>query len=1065
MGKKILKASAGTGKTYRLSIEYIVALLKGESYKDILVMTFTKKATSEIIERVVKFLKLLSSDFSDEDEKKDKESLIKSILQLYPEVKFDVEKIKKINEEVNSQLDDLKIYTIDSFIGKIFRGVIAPHLGIENYTIIDQDEEEKINFEILEIIFKDKKKFNIFKEFLDSNFEKNVDNYAAAFKSILAERWKYLVLKESALSLEKRITQNSGRSKFEIIEEILLVIGKIRDVKGPTRALESYVGEKYKHYLDLSSEEKLNFVDNSTTDFLESNIWNGRSINTRLKGVDGEYNQLLILMNELRGVISVDIYINEIIPYEKSVLEFIDELYNIYDELKVKEGKLSFQDVTMYTFKHYKDEKLNLFKEGEITEYFKQIFDSKITTLFIDEFQDTSVLQWKILKGVATKTKNVFCVGDEKQSLYGWRGGEKELFEKLSIILNAEEENLDTSYRSDKGVIEFTNKVFQNCSKLYGENIENIGLKWDFLPVKASKEESGYIEIIDGEVLLAEMENFYEIVAETLLNKFQGNYKEIAIIARTGKDLSEIATVLSDNKISYILKSKSNIFIHRVNDAIFKLLKYLAYNSFFSLLEFLRSDLIMIDSELLKDVLKNEKDILLYLNGENEAFIMEDDRINQMLSTIKKIKIKYNESDGKIESFIIDIFSAFEVLKKYNGNTDIKNYYRFLEITKDYDSLGDLIFKADINPNNPEFAQVSMEESNSVTLSTIHGSKGLEYDTVIYIHNPSSNGNNSGKLNFYLELDFNYEYAKNFIICNSKHRKIISNFKEYTGKNDFEYIIKEEYKKEQEELNNWYVAMTRAKKNLFVILVKDKTLDTNGKETDLKKDNLLHHAIKNMENINGVLDRDEINKMDNKSERENKNNEENTESNESFLKLNFSPLQLSEEILTENSAKIEKEFLEFSISAEESKTIGTIIHYYLENLNSLNSEDREKAKVKTLSQYGGTLGYNKLKKILEGDSLKQTLENNKNIFSKEWDIVYNEYEVMTKNNELRRIDKILVKRHTDSEKGIIKIIDYKTGEKDEEQLAEYREIIGDNLKSEGVFHKYNIESSFIMVKY
>ncbi|MBP9510154.1 MAG: UvrD-helicase domain-containing protein, partial [Fusobacteriaceae bacterium] len=203
MGKKILKASAGTGKTYRLSIEYIVALLKGESYKDILVMTFTKKATSEIIERVVKFLKLLSSDFSDEDEKKDKESLIKSILQLYPEVKFDVEKIKKINEEVNSQLDDLKIYTIDSFIGKIFRGVIAPHLGIENYTIIDQDEEEKINFEILEIIFKDKKKFNIFKEFLDSNFEKNVDNYAAAFKSILAERWKYLVLKESALSLEK----------------------------------------------------------------------------------------------------------------------------------------------------------------------------------------------------------------------------------------------------------------------------------------------------------------------------------------------------------------------------------------------------------------------------------------------------------------------------------------------------------------------------------------------------------------------------------------------------------------------------------------------------------------------------------------------------------------------------------------------------------------------------------------------------------------------------------------------------------------------------------------------
>lgn len=1061
MGKKILKASAGTGKTYRLSIEYIVALLKGESYKDILVMTFTKKATSEIIERVVKFLKLLSSDFSDEDEKKDKESLIKSILQLYPEVKFDVEKIKKINEEVNSQLDDLKIYTIDSFIGKIFRGVIAPHLGIENYTIIDQDEEEKINFEILEIIFKDKKKFNIFKEFLDSNFEKNVDNYAAAFKSILAERWKYLVLKESALSLEKINVKKSEIQKHEIIEEILFITEEIKNLKNPTLDLEEYLSKNFKNYLKLSLEEKKIFIDDNADIILSNNIWNGNRIRKNMKDIVEQREELESLLNGLRGVISVDIYINEIIPYEKSVLEFIDELYNIYDELKVKEGKLSFQDVTMYTFKHYKDEKLNLFKEGEITEYFKQIFDSKITTLFIDEFQDTSVLQWKILKGVATKTKNVFCVGDEKQSLYGWRGGEKELFEKLSIILNAEEENLDTSYRSDKGVIEFTNKVFQNCSKLYGENIENIGLKWDFLPVKASKEESGYIEIIDGEVLLAEMGNFYEIVAETLLNKFQGNYKEIAIIARTGKDLSEIATVLSDNKISYILKSKSNIFIHRVNDAIFKLLKYLAYNSFFSLLEFLRSDLIMIDSELLKDVLKNEKDILLYLNGENEAFIMEDDRINQMLSTIKKIKIKYNESDGKIESFIIDIFSAFEVLKKYNGNTDIKNYYRFLEITKDYDSLGDLIFKADINPNNPEFAQVSMEESNSVTLSTIHGSKGLEYDTVIYIHNPSSNGNNNGELNFYLELDSNFEYAKNFIICNSKHRKIISNFKERTGKDDFEYIIREEYKKNQEELNNWYVAMTRAKKNLFIFLKNDKTVDSNGKETDLKNNNILHHALKNIENISGILDRTKVNRVENESE----NDEEGIELNNRVLELNFSPLQLSEEILTENREKIKNEFSEFSISTEESKTIGTIIHYYLENLNSLTSEDIESAKMKTLSQYGGVLGYSKLKEILEGESLKQTLENNKNIFSKEWDIVYNEYEVMTKNNELRRIDKILIKKHTESEKGIIKIIDYKTGEKDEEQLTEYREVIGDNLKSEGVFDKYNIESSFIMIKY
>lgn len=56
---------------------------------------------------------------------------------------------------------------------------------------------------------------------------------------------------------------------------------------------------------------------------------------------------------------------------------------------------------------------------------FFEILDGKIDTIFIDEFQDTSILQWKILKDIIDQTNNVICVGDEKQSIYGWRGGEK----------------------------------------------------------------------------------------------------------------------------------------------------------------------------------------------------------------------------------------------------------------------------------------------------------------------------------------------------------------------------------------------------------------------------------------------------------------------------------------------------------------------------------------------------------------------------------------------------------------------------------------------------------------
>ena len=84
MGKKlILKASAGTGKTYRLSLEYIASLMVGIDFKDILVMTFTKKATAEIKERILKFLKEIC-----ESEEKRVEIKKRKIFKIYMEMFF-----------------------------------------------------------------------------------------------------------------------------------------------------------------------------------------------------------------------------------------------------------------------------------------------------------------------------------------------------------------------------------------------------------------------------------------------------------------------------------------------------------------------------------------------------------------------------------------------------------------------------------------------------------------------------------------------------------------------------------------------------------------------------------------------------------------------------------------------------------------------------------------------------------------------------------------------------------------------------------------------------------------
>ncbi|MGL5232474.1 MAG: UvrD-helicase domain-containing protein [Fusobacteriaceae bacterium] len=1086
--KKILKASAGTGKTYRLSIEYIVSLLKGESYKDILVMTFTKKATGEIIERIVDFLRLLSADSEDGKILKEKDELKKSILNLYPEIIFSDDKIKEISKEINSQIDNLRIYTIDSFIGKIFKSAIAPHLGIENYIIIDEDEEEKINIRLLEKILENKKSFEIFKDFLANNFEKKVDNYGEVLKGLIDTRWKYLLLKESGIPLEKRIDTETKREITEIIDEILSVIENIRDIKDKERSVESYTAGHLKKYLQMSCEEKSNFVKENWELLLEKNSWDGRSIKSNTKDIGDEFGKLVELTDILKEEVSISTYNNEVIQYEKSVLEFIDELYKNYDEIKLREGKLSFQDITTYTFKYYKDEKLNLFSNGEITEYFKELFDSKIKTVFIDEFQDTSVLQWKLLKGIVAKAQTAFCVGDEKQSLYGWRGGEKELFEKLSSILKAEEESLDTSYRSKESIVNFTNELFLNCAKLYEENFPFQDLTWDFSPVKSFKKDMAYIKIIEAENNEGSEDELYEssekikgyekIIAETLLQKFNGVYKNVAIIGRKTKELAEIATVLSNYNIPYTLKSRTNIFNHRVNDSVFKLLKYIVYSDFLSLLEFLRSDLIMIDSSLLKEVLKNKEKITESLDSDLDEIITGDLLLDNVFSRIKSLKKKYRSFRGKVESFIVEIFMSFPVFEKYNGDTDIKNYYRFLEIAKNYDSIGELIFLADNNPSNQEFAQVSIEENNAVTLTTIHGSKGLEYDTVFYIHNPSDRGKKADKLNFLLDLDENFEYAKNFVIYSSKHSKLISNFSTYTAKNEFDFIDRSGYKKIQEEINTWYVAITRVKSNMFLILVDDKTTTKKDKAVDVKGVNILHYALKKMENEMGVFSRESIEEGMLKAEVFQSEKEDFLESglglelensskleDKSEFKLNLNPLEIDEETLLENSKKIEEAFYEFSILNEESRKIGTALHYYLENISSLEKRDIEVAKNKTLSQYGSILGYGRLKSILNSPKLKKSIDGQKEIFSDKWDMIYNEYEVRSQNGELKRIDRLMIKKPTLQEKGEIFIVDYKTGEKDVQQIEEYEEIIKIMLQEQGIEEKYNIKSEFVILKY
>ena len=185
--RKVLKASAGTGKTYRLSLEYLAALLNGDNYEEIVVMTFTRKATAEIRERVFQHIEDILR--KGEDSK-----VLESLQDLYPDLDYDLDRLDLIYREMLINKDRIKIYTIDSFINSIFKQAIAPYLGLYAYEIIDESKNKEIIEEVFKKMLDNPGDFTLMEKFLQDNTERYIDHYLALIEEMLNNRWKFLLI-------------------------------------------------------------------------------------------------------------------------------------------------------------------------------------------------------------------------------------------------------------------------------------------------------------------------------------------------------------------------------------------------------------------------------------------------------------------------------------------------------------------------------------------------------------------------------------------------------------------------------------------------------------------------------------------------------------------------------------------------------------------------------------------------------------------------------------------------------------------------------------------------------
>ena len=358
--------------------------------------------------------------------------------------------------------------------------------------------------------------------------------------------------------------------------------------------------------------------------------------------------------------------------YQAKELNFFSslfELVSIYEKAKkalyVDDGELSFSDVTTLVY--------HILKEIDDSEFLYFRLDSQIEHILLDEFQDTSIIQYEILKPLIEEITSgegifengsFFFVGDVKQSIYRFRGGVSALFSEAQQEHQTELLPLLVNYRSQKQIVEFVNKTFQTRIKNY-------------LPQKTkSQDNGGYVELINTD----------EVVEETItqvkrLLDLGADVNDIAILCVANKDGEVIKQALIDENIEVVTETKTKLINQKSIKAVLEYLKYIYFGeeiyryNFFALIE-------------------------------------------QKPDVIKKPHLKTH----KLFEIVKNLIDSYQLFKN-----DFQ-LVRFLDVVSNYKDIEALLF---------EYERLDVEAAASdlkgVRVLTVHKSKGLEYRHVIVI--------------------------------------------------------------------------------------------------------------------------------------------------------------------------------------------------------------------------------------------------------------------------------------------------------------------------------------------
>ncbi len=815
-GKIIVSAAAGSGKTAVLSQRVINLVMQKVNIDELLIVTFTNLAAEEMMMRIKQKIKQAYLEDPSNDHLKKQLSLlplakITTMDAFYKDiVKDNFEKLK-----INRDFDILSNEEEAILKSTVLKKVLEKYLDDKKYTTV-LNKFSVSNLDLEDYVLK----IDLFLQTIaypDKKMDEMISNYSLGndfYKNLILDQIKKKMISYDNIYTNLIEDFNDEKSIFDnVLQQVLKEKNYIMDILSINNFDELSKRLRTINFDSLRTprghkDDEVLIKYKIIRDNLKNDINKNYS---ELKYIDDD-----VLKKEQEDVKSLLICLFDIVKCFKDTLLLE----------KKKQNKFSFSDIAHFVIDL-------LIKDGKKTKTAK-IISSMYKEILIDEYQDTNNLQNIIFNALSDDNKNLFIVGDVKQSIYRFRSACPQIFnnDKLHATKDGFPRliNLSKNFRSRKEVLDFCNFVFENTMSLsFGEvdynKDEKLYLGAEF---KETNNLNTEIIIIDGKQKdeeekdeLTKVQKEAIVVADKIKSLLDSNYKiydskkgvlknitpsDIAIVLRSIKDALVFADAIRKKGISVYMESSLEYLDNYEVKLIINFLKIIdnPYDDV-SLMSVLNSPLVNVSLDDIVNLRKDNFNVSLY------------DNLKESLKTdffSKLIELRKYSFNHDLSETLVKLYKDFDVIAILSSNKEgsfrYKNLIHMINHASNYEnkSLHEFIsYLQDVMLNKQTLQGVNpLSDKNNVLITTIHKSKGLEYPVVFL----SQCGKN-----------FNFKDIKDDIMINEE-LGFVCNLKDNEHKLKYESVPVMAFKSHEksimlsEELRVLYVALTRAKEKIII---------------------------------------------------------------------------------------------------------------------------------------------------------------------------------------------------------------------------------------------------------